>query len=109
MRIDNNARKIIFWKAELTFNPSGTTVKLRIDSSTYDMVWVGPITTGVNLDGLPVWRQTAQTNQKFIGSDMTKQGDEVQLVPDKYMGEPTVHTTDGQDIPCYPAVPIQIY
>ncbi len=103
MRIDEDARLNISWDATLTFDPTGSTVVLAIDGTPYAMAWQG---TPVAASG--TWTQTARTTARFCGSLATPLAGDVKLAVGRRMGEPIVTLADGQIVPCYPEIPIDV-
>lgn len=103
MRIDNDSRVMIWWDAELTFDPAGSTVALKVNGVTHAMTWQGtPSGSGTK------WTQTARTTAAFIGSSRVVTGSDVALTVGRHVGEPVVTLADGQVVPCYPTIPIDV-
>lgn len=103
MRVDNDARLFISWDATLTFDPAGTSVVLNIDGTPYTMTWQGvAVAVGAT------WTQTARTGVKFAGSTAPIAGTDVRLTAGRHTCEPVVTLGDGQIVPCYPTIPIDV-
>lgn len=103
MRIDDNARVYIWWDAELTFDPAGSTVALKIAGVSHAMAWqAAPSGAGTK------WTQTARTTAAFIGSARGAAGSDVALTVGRHVGEPVVTLADGQVVPCHPTIPIDV-
>lgn len=65
MRFDAGTRTRISAKMTLDFDPTGSTVEVKVDSTWYPATWQGaPVVS----DG--VWTQTARTTGYFAGPDV---------------------------------------
>jgi hypothetical protein len=101
MRLDEDAKEYLWWDAELTFDPTGSTVEIEVDGTRYAMAWQGSpvvVTAGKK------WTQTARTTTKFAGSTVTPGAGVVVLTPGTHTLKPVTTPTDGQVVPhSYPS------
>lgn len=93
MRLDDDARVFISWDAEITADPTGSTVELEVDSTRYAATWqASPVVAGT------VWRQTARTTKKFCGTSATA-GSDIGLTAGPHPAQWIVTMPDGQVLP----------
>lgn len=95
MRLDDDARVILGWEAELTVDPAGSTVELEVGETTYPMVWVG--------EGVlrrDVWVRRAQTVNMLRGTSAPADDEsDIVLAAGVHQAEVIVTTLDGQRLP----------
>lgn len=100
MRIDDDARTYLWWRdGEITADPTGATVELKIDATKYAMTWEGAaVQSGAS------WVVTARTTFRFAGSLATISGTDVRPAVGRHMAQPIITTTDGQVVtgPMFP-------
>lgn len=92
--LDDDARLYLYADLTLSVDPTGSTVQLEVDATKYAMTWQG---TPVAASG--VWKQTARTTAKFIGSAVTVTSSDVQLTSGRHPTQALVTMADGQVIP----------
>lgn len=94
MRLDDDALVFVTWDAELSADPTGSTVELEVDGVRRSATWQGsPVQSGSS------WRQTARTNGKLGGTNSTPGGSDVKLTAGRHMAQFIVTTADGQVVP----------
>lgn len=90
MRIDDDQKTYLFWDADLSFDPTGSTPAIEVGGTSYAMAWQGtPVQSGTS------WTQTARTTQKFCGSSATASGSDVKLPRGVYPAQVLLTTADG--------------
>ena len=107
MRLDDDALEYLWWRdADMTFDPTGSTVVLEVDGTPRAMTWQGsPVQVGSGSSAK--WVQTARTNMKFAGSAVSVTNPDIQLTVGRHMAQPIVTTADGQKVPG-PEFPIDV-
>ncbi len=94
MKLDEDAKVYVWWDAELTVDPTGSTVVIEIDGTSRAMTWQGsPVSAGGK------WTQTARTTDKVAGSTVTPGAGLIVLTAGSHTTKPLVTTADGQVVP----------
>lgn len=88
---------------ELTFDPTGSTITLKIGATTYGMAWVG----GTILGSDGYWSQYAKTTMRFAGTAVVAIAPDVNLPAGRYLGKPVITLIGGSQV-SIPATPIDI-
>lgn len=83
LKFDADTRTRISDTVTLDFDPTGSTVELKVDSTWYDATWLD---TPVECNGK--WTQVALTDDYFAGPEVENPGDAVVLTS----GVPRHHT-----------------
>jgi hypothetical protein len=91
MKFDAGTRTRIFVDVTLDFDPTGSTIELRVDSAWHAATWQGSAVVGTGS-----WTQTAQTVDYFVGPDVTDQSGATPVALGIH--EQEVRVTKGQDI-----------
>lgn len=94
MNLDNDAQVYLWWDADLTSTPAGSTVTFELDGTSKPMTWQGsPVQVGTR------WTQTARSTDKLAGSTVTAGAGLVVLTSGKHTVKPLVVLSDGQVVP----------
>lgn len=91
MKLDEDTKVFLFWDADLSVDPTSSTVEIEVDGTRHAMTWQGsPVQAGAR------WTQTARTTEKFAGSTVTPGASIVVLTVGSHTIKPVVTTADGQ-------------
>lgn len=94
MNLDNDAQVYLWWDADLTANPTGSTVVYELDGVSKGMTWQGsPVQVGSR------WTQTARSVDKVAGSSVTPAAGLNVLTSGSHTVKPIVTLSDGQVVP----------
>ena len=108
MRIDDDESRFLWWPAISTIDPTdASNPVLEITDpagvvTPHAMTWAGAATTTAG-----VWRRSARTVSRFVGTSRTAGVGEVALAAGRHMGQPRATFPDGQVI-AGPVTPIDV-
>lgn len=101
MRFDAGTKTRILEDMELSFDPTGTTVEIKIDAEWYPATWIG---SPVAASGK--WTQTARTTGYFAGPEVVTPGAAVVLTQSRHLTQTRV--TSGSDIIVADSSPVDV-
>lgn len=94
MNLDQDAQVYLWWDADLTVTPAGSTVTFELDGVSKPMTWQGsPVAVGTR------WTQTARSTDKIAGSTVTPAAGLNVLTAGYHTVKPIVVLADGQVVP----------
>lgn len=93
LKFDAGTTTRIIVAVTLDFDPTGSTVELKVDSTWYDAIWLD---TPVECDG--VWKQEAQTAKYFAGPEVTTLGFNTVQLSNVFRHRTQTRVTLGDDI-----------
>lgn len=98
MRLDDDARVILGWTAELTTDPTDATVVLQIgNDERHPMTW----TSDAEQNGSR-WTRKAQTVDMLAGTKRPDGSGDIHLPRGRHMAEVILTMPDGQVLPSQP-------
>lgn len=100
MKFDAGTRTRLLVKMELDFDPTGTTVDVKVDDTWHTASWLDtPVQTGSK------WTQTARTTDYFAGPEATAAGATV-LTAARHLTQTRV--TSGTDVIVADSTPLDV-
>lgn len=91
MRFDAGTRTRLLAKMEVDFDPTGSTVEVKVDATWYPATWLGSaVKSGTT------WTQTARTTAYFAGPEVTTPDGATALTASRHLTQTRV--TSGADV-----------
>jgi hypothetical protein len=104
MKFDAGTRTRLLVKMELDFDPSGSTVEVKVDDTWYPATWLdSPVKSGTR------WTQTARTTGYFAGPEVSSPAGAVVLAitpTSRHLTQTRV--TSGSDVIVADSTPLDV-
>lgn len=101
MKFDAGTRTRLLVKMELDFDPTGSTVEVKVDDVWHAASWQG---SAVQSGG--VWRQTARTSDYFAGPEVASPAGATVLAVTRHLTQTRV--TSGTDVIVADSSPLDV-
>lgn len=109
MKFETDTKTRVLADMVLDYDPTGTTVEVKVDSTWYAATWQGsPTSRTITKNGRTwdEWYQTAMTTGYFAGPDVSSPGSAVVLSAGRHPSKTRV--TQGQDAITHDSSPIDV-
>jgi hypothetical protein len=101
MKFDAGTRTRLLVKMELDFDPTGSTVEVKVDSTWYPASWLDtPVQSG------GTWKQTARTTGYFAGPEVVDPAGATVLTATRHLTQTRV--TSGTDVIVADSTPLDV-